>query len=101
MDEATASVDAVADENIQHMIVSCFGTATVLTIAHRLHTVAYYHRVLVLRQGHVAEYAPPLALLEKPGGSHFRSLANGSGDLHGLLRIARESEERRAKSSSM
>ena len=97
MDEATASVDGDADRRIQGMIRSedCFGTATVMTIAHRLHTVAYYDRVLVLAKGRVAEHDTPLVLLQRApsaDGLHegaFRRLAEGSGDLEGLLRIAR------------
>ena len=62
---------------------------TVLTIAHRLHTVAFYDRVLVLRGGAVAEYDAPLALLlERPDGA-FRRLAEGSGDYDGLVSIAK------------
>lgn len=90
MDEATASVDGEADRRLQDMIrsSSCFGAATVLTIAHRLHTVAFYDRVLVLSKGTVAEYDAPLALLEQSGGA-FRRLAEGTGDLDGLVRLAR------------
>ena len=89
MDEATASVDDDADRRVQDMIRSDFGAATVLTIAHRLHTVAYYDRILVLSRGRVAEYDTPLALLEKPDGA-FRRLTEGSGDVEGLIRIAKE-----------
>ena len=44
-------------------------------VAHgsRLHTVAFYDRVLVLDQGKVAEYDTPLALLDNPA-SEFRSM---------------------------
>ena len=45
-------------------------------------------RVLVLSKGTVAEYDAPLALLEQSGGA-FRRLAEGTGDLDGLVRLAR------------
>ena len=69
----------------------CFGGATVLTIAHRLNTVAFYDRVLVLAQGKMVEFDAPLALLER-SDTAFRKLAEGSGDLQGLIRIAKAEE---------
>ena len=90
MDEATASVDHATDGRIQQMVRRDFrGTCTVLTIAHRLHTVAFYDRVLVLGAGEVVEYDTPLALLSK-GGGQFRGLAEESGDFESLLTVAKE-----------
>lgn len=90
MDEATASVDHATDVRIQQMVKRDFrGNCTILTIAHRLHTVAFYDRVLLLGQGAVQEYDTPLALLNTPGGG-FRRLAEESGDFDGLLRAAEE-----------
>lgn len=44
-----------------------------LSCSPRLHTVAFYDRVLVLDKGEVSEYDTPLALLENPD-SVFRSM---------------------------
>jgi ABC-type multidrug transport system fused ATPase/permease subunit len=44
---------------------------TVLTIAHRLHTIVDSDRILVLDAGTLAEFGSPTALLRTPG-SHFR-----------------------------
>ncbi|GFN76447.1 multidrug resistance-associated protein 7-like [Plakobranchus ocellatus] len=64
IDEATASVDMETDNLIQSTIRHEFRESTVLTIAHRVNTVLDSHRVLVLREGAVAEFAPPRDLLE-------------------------------------
>jgi ABC-type multidrug transport system fused ATPase/permease subunit len=67
MDKATASIDNATDAIIQEMIRSYFGSPTVLTIAHRLNTIIDSNRILVLREGEIAEHLTllPLFCLKK------------------------------------
>jgi ABC-type multidrug transport system fused ATPase/permease subunit len=64
IDEATASIDAESDAKMQRVRGSHFKDCTVLTIAHRLESVARCDRVLVLEQGQVKEFDSPSRLLQ-------------------------------------
>ena len=69
LDEATASVDHLADERIQRAIRGAMRSTTLLTVAHRLHTVMDYDRILVLSDGKCTEIGAPHALLQEPASS--------------------------------
>lgn len=75
LDESTSACDAATDAAIQAALRTHFKAATVLTIAHRLHTIADSDAVLVMDGGRVAEYGPPADLLTRPGGA-FRGLVD-------------------------
>ncbi|KAL2913384.1 hypothetical protein HK105_207129 [Polyrhizophydium stewartii] len=78
LDEATASVDLATDDMIQRAIRSDFGSSTVLTIAHRLNTIADYDKILVLGAGRVLEFDSPRALLADTA-SHFSRMVAETG----------------------
>ncbi|KAI6212798.1 hypothetical protein M3Y94_00071600 [Aphelenchoides besseyi] len=78
LDEATAAVDLQTDALVQQTIRDHFAHCTVLTIAHRLHTILDYDRVLVMQSGRVAEFDSPTALLAQPNGV-FREFAQAAG----------------------
>ena len=63
LDEATANVDVETDSFIQQTIMEKFRDCTVLTVAHRLITIANYDKVVVVDDGKVAEYDSPYELL--------------------------------------
>jgi len=74
LDEATSSIDRATDAVVQEVIRSAFAHCTVLTIAHRIDTIMDSDKVLVMDGGRMAEFAPPLSLLARPG-SLFSRLA--------------------------
>ncbi|KMZ58299.1 Multidrug resistance protein ABC transporter family [Zostera marina] len=65
LDEATASIDSATDRIVQKIIRREFQDSTVITIAHRIHTVIDSDLVLVLSDGKVVEYDSPALLLER------------------------------------
>ncbi|VDM53179.1 unnamed protein product [Angiostrongylus costaricensis] len=84
IDEATANVDPRTDTLIQRTIRESFSHATVLTIAHRLHTIVDANRILVLKDGEVAEFAPAYELLQNPSGV-LASLVKETGQENATL----------------
>ena len=93
LDEATSSVDLETDALIQRIIQTQLSDVTVsdargsglgvrvaditqlISIAHRLQTVAYYDRIIVMDQGRIVESGPPLTLYEDTT-SLFRRLCD-------------------------
>ncbi|XP_019616675.1 PREDICTED: multidrug resistance-associated protein 4-like [Branchiostoma belcheri] len=79
-DEATANIDLRTDRLIQTTIRERFKHCTVLTIAHRLHTVMDSDRILVMDEGRVAEFDEPHLLLTEYPDSIFSKLVSETGE---------------------
>lgn len=91
LDEATANVDPQTDGLIQTTIRTKFKHCTVLTVAHRLHTVMDSDRILVMDDGRAREFDIPHLLLKKHGGA-LRQMVDATGaEADALKKLASES----------
>ena len=71
LDEATASLDVDNETMIQESLSRLIKDKTVMIIAHRMRTVADADKIVVLKDGTVAENGSP-AELEKQGGIYAK-----------------------------
>lgn len=67
LDEATASLDAESETLVQRAVSRLVKGKTVLIIAHRMRTVEGADKLVLLKDGKVAEQGTPRELLEKGG----------------------------------
>ncbi|XP_019898352.1 ATP-binding cassette sub-family C member 9 isoform X3 [Esox lucius] len=65
MDEATASIDMATENILQKVVMTAFADRTVVTIAHRVHTILEADLVIVMKRGNIMEIDRPEALLEQ------------------------------------
>jgi ABC-type multidrug transport system fused ATPase/permease subunit len=75
MDEPTSNIDKATDATLQKLVRLELKDATVMTIAHRLHTVIDFNRVMVMGAGKVLEFGRPAALLEDTAGELSQMVA--------------------------
>ena len=68
LDEATASLDVENETQVQQALSRLLAGKTVLVIAHRMRTVENADKVVVLKDGKVAEQGSPATLLANEGG---------------------------------
>ena len=74
LDEATASLDVENETKVQSALSRLLAGKTVIVIAHRMRTVEAADKVVVLKDGHVAEQGSP-GQLKAAGGEFARMVA--------------------------
>ena len=102
MDEATANVDPETDSIIQETIRKQFDDCTVITVAHRLHTIIDNDLVVVLHKGVVTDFGEPHQLLQKED-SLLTKFVNQTGASSGrsLRETAKQASMKRLSSPSI
>jgi len=97
LDEATSAVDTETDASTTAMLRAACAECTLLTIAHRLHTIIDYDAIAVMDAGYLREYGPAAQLLDD-SGSLFGQLVAATGAESAAQLRAAASEARAAKS---
>jgi ATP-binding cassette subfamily B protein len=72
LDEATASLDVENETKVQGALSRLLTGKTVLVIAHRMRTVEAADKIVVLKDGNVAEQGSPEELFARKGGMFRR-----------------------------
>ena len=68
LDEATSSLDSQSEKLIQDALNVLIKGKTVLVVAHRLSTIMKMDRIIVIKEGKIAEQGTHQDLLQKNGG---------------------------------
>ncbi|CAD8086391.1 unnamed protein product [Paramecium sonneborni] len=104
LDEATANLDMKTDDFIQNTLKQQLKDCTLITIAHRLNTIADYDKVLVIENGNVIEFDEPFNLLAQSLNSinidkqtYFSKLVlnTGQSNSQAIFDIAKNKSTRR------
>ncbi|KAE9413188.1 hypothetical protein Angca_005362 [Angiostrongylus cantonensis] len=77
LDEATASLDHIAQTLVNEVVRVHFRYATVITIAHKLETIGECDRILVIEDGELVEFDTPENLLAR-NDSVYREMVETS-----------------------
>ncbi len=73
LDEATSALDNESEHKIQESIKGLRGKLTILIIAHRLSTVMHSDKILVLKDGVIAEEGSPEELLNNTESYFYKN----------------------------
>jgi ATP-binding cassette subfamily B multidrug efflux pump len=72
LDEATSALDSVTEQEIQHELDALMAGRTVISIAHRISTIAHFDRIIVMANGQISEMGNHQELLLANG--HYAEL---------------------------
>lgn len=78
LDEPTSALDASTEAAVRDMLLALHGKKTIISITHRLSTIMEYDRVLLLKDGIIAESGAPRRLCAQEG-SLFRKMCVQQG----------------------
>ncbi|PVU94926.1 hypothetical protein BB561_002172 [Smittium simulii] len=94
MDEATANVDLETDKQIQKSVHTHFKDSTVITIAHRLHTIigAGYDKIAVFDHGKLMEFGHSHELLQNRDSILSKMVADTGPKMEENLRMLASDE---------
>ncbi|XP_049279530.1 ATP-binding cassette sub-family C member Sur isoform X2 [Anopheles funestus] len=85
LDEATSSLDTETEKLVLQAAKKAFKGRTVITIAHRLHSLFDYERVLVLEQGRIVEDGCPRQLASAVGSKFGTMLKATDHQQHSIV----------------
>lgn len=86
LDEATSSVDTETERKIQSALERLIKGRTVFAIAHRLSTLRRADRLIVMKDGRIAEIGTHAELLDKEDGI-YRKLHDLQQELHHMYAV--------------
>jgi ATP-binding cassette subfamily B protein len=67
MDEATSSLDAKSEKEVQNALENLMKDKLVIIIAHRFSTIQNVHKIIVVDGGKIVDYGSPQSLSKKKG----------------------------------
>jgi len=67
LDEATSSLDAKSEKEVQDALENLTKNKLVIIIAHRFSTIQNVNKIIVLNQGRIVDYGTPSELAKKKG----------------------------------
>jgi len=80
------------DAFIQKVLKERFSDTTVITIAHRLNTVADYDKIIVMNRGKITEAGSPHELIQKKG-TFYEMVQHTGKNANAIISKARSSYE--------